>query len=142
MIHKRMKLQDWQLYEIYCTYLNSEFLEAPREYILHGLVLGLDRAPFRPPPCELTSCCHAQAGSLLFIATVQVSHLAPLLFGWLPTNVQVNITTFPHNIWTHGYTSTSHQYYYSLFLLPRTSPIFLGRLAVPESHRPPQFGPP
>ncbi len=26
----------------YCTYLNSGFPEAPREYVLHGLVTGLN----------------------------------------------------------------------------------------------------
>ncbi len=34
----------------YCTYLNRGLLEAPREYILHGLVPGLNRAPFWSHP--------------------------------------------------------------------------------------------
>ncbi len=62
---------------------------------------GLRLSPILASPYEHASCCHAQPGSLLFIAKVQVSHLAPLLSGWLVTNVQVNITTTPHNIWAH-----------------------------------------
>ncbi len=40
-------------YNNYCTYLNSHLLEAPREYVLHGLVPGLNFAPFWPPPLSM-----------------------------------------------------------------------------------------
>ncbi len=60
---------------------------------------GLKLSPILTSPYEHASCCHALLGILLFIAMVQVSHLAPLLSGWLLTNIQVNITTTPHNTW-------------------------------------------
>ncbi len=42
-----MNLIIWQqLHIFYCTYLNRSFLEAPREYVLHGLVPDLNWAPF------------------------------------------------------------------------------------------------
>ncbi len=49
----------------YYTYLNSGLLWAPREYVLHGLVLGLDWAPLWPHPISMhlvamansVSCC-------------------------------------------------------------------------------------
>ncbi len=52
----------------YCTYLNSHVLEAPREYVLHGLVPGLNWAPFWPLPLSKhlvatpnpVSCCLLQ----------------------------------------------------------------------------------
>jgi hypothetical protein len=45
----------WQTHNNYCTYLNSRLLEAPREYILHGLVPGLNWAPFWPLPMSMTN---------------------------------------------------------------------------------------
>ncbi len=36
-----MTLQDNNVYN-YCTYLNSGLLEAPRKYVLHALVPGLN----------------------------------------------------------------------------------------------------
>jgi hypothetical protein len=36
----------WRTHNNYCTYLN--ILEAPREYVLHGLVPSLNWAPFWP----------------------------------------------------------------------------------------------
>ncbi len=41
MIRECMTLQDDTTYN-YCTYLNSGLLEAPCEYVLHGLVPGLN----------------------------------------------------------------------------------------------------
>jgi hypothetical protein len=41
MIREYMILQDDYAYNYY-TYLNSGLPEAPREYLLHGLVLGLN----------------------------------------------------------------------------------------------------
>jgi hypothetical protein len=37
----------------------------------------LKLSPILTSPCEHASCCHAQLGILLFIATVQASRLAP-----------------------------------------------------------------
>jgi hypothetical protein len=37
----------------YCTYLNSGLLEATRECVLHGLVPGLNWAPFWPLPMSM-----------------------------------------------------------------------------------------
>jgi hypothetical protein len=37
----------------YCTYLNSGLLEAPHEYILRGLIPGLNWAPFWPLPMSM-----------------------------------------------------------------------------------------
>ncbi len=70
-------LQDDKTHDNYCTYLNSRLLEAPREYVLYGLVPGIKLSPVLASPYKHASCCHAQLGILLFIATVQVSHLAP-----------------------------------------------------------------
>jgi hypothetical protein len=56
-------------------------------------------SPILAYPYEHSSCCHAQPGSLLFITPAQVSHLVPLLSGWLLTNVQVNIITTLHKSW-------------------------------------------
>ncbi len=36
-----------------CTYLNSHLLEAPREYVLDGLVPFLNRVPFWPLPLSM-----------------------------------------------------------------------------------------
>jgi hypothetical protein len=41
MIREYMTLKDDNAYN-YCTYLNSGLLEAPREYVLDGLVPGLN----------------------------------------------------------------------------------------------------
>ncbi len=54
-----------QAHNNYCTYLNSHLLGAPREYVLHGLVSGLDCVSLRlPSPSILlvampnpVSCC-------------------------------------------------------------------------------------
>jgi hypothetical protein len=48
----------------YCTYLNSSLLGAPREYVLHGLVPGLNWAPFWP---RLTSM-HLDAKPAQYLA--------------------------------------------------------------------------
>jgi hypothetical protein len=80
--------------------------------------------------CSLLPC---PACILLFTATVQVSHPALLLSGWLLTNVQVNIITMLHN--------TRHTCIYITLVLLfissfYTSSIFLGRLAALYSLRP------
>jgi hypothetical protein len=57
-----------QIHNNYCTYLNSGLLEAPCEYVLHGLVPGLNWAPFWPLPMSMhlvatpspVSCCLLQ----------------------------------------------------------------------------------
>ncbi len=61
----------------YCTYLNRGLLEAPHEYVLHGLIPGCELSPILASTSEHASGCHAQLSILLFIATVEVSHLAP-----------------------------------------------------------------
>ncbi len=66
----------------YCKYLNSGLLEAPREYILHGLVPAIDRTPL-----------------WTFLMSVHLVAMPQclLLSGWLLTNVQINITTTSHD---------------------------------------------
>ncbi len=131
MIRVYMKLQDNNTYN-YCTYLNSGLLEAPRKYVLHGLVPGLNWAHIPASPYEHASCCHTQPSIWLFIATAQVSHLAPsaTVSGWLLTNVQVNITTMLHDTWhTCIYITLALQFIPSSY----TSSILLSRLTVPDS---------
>ncbi len=62
----------------YCTYLNSGLLEAPCEYVLHGLVPGLNWAPSWPLHMSMYFVTTVpQPSILLFIVMGQVSHLAP-----------------------------------------------------------------
>jgi hypothetical protein len=65
ILREYMTLRDNEHTMITCTYLNSHLLEAPREYVLHGLVPGLNWAPFWPLPLSMhlvatpnpVSCC-------------------------------------------------------------------------------------
>ncbi len=106
-----------------CTYLNSHLLAAPRKYVLHGLVAGLDWAPFwSPSPSMHVLPCPTQ-----YLAVyLNWSGFTPNAFlsGWLLTNVQVNNITTLHD--THGHTHiyTSHWHYYSS-LLSTLLPLFL-----------------
>ncbi len=111
----------------YCTYLNSGLLEAPHEYVRHGLVPGLNWASFWPLPMSMhlvampspVSCCLLQQFKFL-------------LSWWLLTNVQVNITTTLHDTWhTCIYITLALQFISSFY----TSSVFLGRLALLDSHR-------
>ncbi len=42
-----------------CTYLNIGLLEAPREYVLHGPLLGIYWTQHCPHSGKRVSCCHA-----------------------------------------------------------------------------------
>ncbi len=112
----------------YCTYLNSHLLEAPRKYVLHGLVPGLNWAPFWPLPLNIHS-------SQYLAVSYSGSGFTPnafLLSGWLLTNVQVNNITTPHDICAHMYI---HHFALRFFSSFYTSSNLLGRLADPDPSR-------
>ncbi len=77
----------------YCTYLNWGLLEALRKYILHGLVPGLNWTPF----CLTLWACILLPSLAQYLAVYcngsSFTPSAPLLSGWLLTNVQAHITT-------------------------------------------------
>jgi hypothetical protein len=120
------------MHDNYCTYLNSGLLEAPHEYVLHGLVPGLNWALFWPHPMSMHLVATPSSVSCCLFQQIKFHTQRTLLSGWLLTNVQVNITTTLYDTW---YTSI----YITLVLLfissIYTSSIFLGRLAAPNSHR-------
>jgi hypothetical protein len=75
----------------YCTYLNSGLLRAPREYVLHGLVPGLDWASFWPH--SLWACILLPRPTRYLAVYCNGSSFIPppsSIWGLL-TNVQVNI---------------------------------------------------
>ncbi len=93
-----------QMHNNYCTFLKSGLLEAPREYVLHGLVPGLDWAPFWALPMSMHLVATPSPVSCRLLQRLKF-HLAPLLSVWLLTNVEVNITTlYP----THGHMYIHH----------------------------------
>jgi hypothetical protein len=110
----------------YCTYLNSGFLEAPREYVLQGLVPGLSWAPFRPLPMSMHLVATPNPVSCCLLQWFKFHTYCLLLSGWLLTNVQVNIITTLHNIWHISIYITSALLFISSFY---TSSILLGRQA-------------
>jgi hypothetical protein len=116
-----------------CTYLNSHLLEAPCEYILHGLDQGLDRASFWSPSPNVFLVCHGSSSILLFVPRARVSHLTlSLLTGWLLTNVQVNKITTLHDQHVHTYI---HHIGITILLPFYTSSTLLGRPAGPDPSR-------
>jgi hypothetical protein len=104
------------MYHILCTYLIGYLLEAPREYIRHGLILGLDWAFCQFSSAYILLVC---LGILLFVPTIHVSHTHPLLpTGQLNTGTQVNNMAVLHLIYvvTHIYI-TFTLLFISLFIL-------------------------
>ncbi len=130
MIRVYMILQDTNAYN-YCTYLNNGLLEAPREYVLHGLVPGLNWAPFWPLPMSMHLVASPSPVSGCLLQRFKFHTQRLLLSGWLLTDVQVDITTTLHDAWhTCIYITLA-----LLFILSSyTSSILLGRLAVPDSY--------
>ncbi len=118
---------------INCTYLNSHLLAAPREYVHHGLVAGLDWASF----WSLSPSMHPVAmpnpvSCYLHISMGRVSLLTPsLLSGWLLTNVQVNNITTLHNTHEHIYITSALLFFSSSY----TSSTLFGRPASSDSSR-------
>ncbi len=114
----------------YCTYLNSSLLEAPREYVLHGLIPGLNWASFWPHPMSMHLVATPSSVSCCLLQLFKFHTQRLLLSGWLLTNVQVNVTTMLHDTW--------HTCIYItiilLFTPSYTSSILLGMLAVPDSY--------
>ncbi len=111
-----------QMHKNYYTYLNSSLLRAPREYVLHGLVPGLDWASIWPHSMSMhlvatpnpVSCCLLQGFKF---------HPCFLLSGWLLTNVQVNITTTLHDtchtcIYVHHTSITINFFFLHIFHVP------------------------
>ncbi len=91
---------------------------------------GLKLSPILASPYEHASYCHAQLA--VYCNGSSFTPSAPLLSGWLLTNVQANITTILHNTWyTYIYITIVLLFISSFY----TSSIFLGRLAAPNSHR-------
>ncbi len=120
-----------QMHNNYCTFLNSGLLEAPREYVLHGLVPGLNWAPFWPLPMSMHLVAMPSSVSCCLLQRFKFHTQRLLLSGWLLTNVQVNITTTLHDTWhTCIYIRVALLFVTSLY----TSSILLGRLAVPDSY--------
>jgi hypothetical protein len=112
----------------FCTYLNGRLLGAPRQYVLHGLNLGLNGG----------SCCPVSLALFLFVLSRPVSccslqrlkfHAHPsILAGQFTTDVQVNNTAVPHliHIYTHIYIKFILLSVFFFTLLP---PPLAGRLA-------------
>ncbi len=116
----------------YCTYLNRGLLEASREYVLHGLVPGLNWAPFWPPPMSMHLVATPSPVSCCLLQRVKFHTYRLLLSGWLLTNVQVNITTTLHDTrYTYIYITSALLFISSFY----TSSILLGRLADPNPSR-------
>jgi hypothetical protein len=117
------------------AYLNSHLLGAPREYVLHGLDLGIDCDSCWPSFSSKFLVCPGPPSILLFVPMDRVSHLTPsLLSGQLLINVQVNNTAALHD--THGHTSI-HHIGITILLLFYTSSVLLGRpagLSIPPSY--------
>ncbi len=99
--------------------------------LLHGLIPGLNWAPFWPLPMSMHLVAMPGPVSCFLLQRVGFHTLRLLLSGWLLTNVQVNITTMLHGICAHMY--SSHQHYYSS-LLPTHLPFFLAGWLTP-THR-------
>jgi hypothetical protein len=116
----------------YCTYLNSGLLEAPREYVLHGLIPGLNWASYWPLPMSMHLVATPSPVSCCLLQQVKFHNYRFLLSGWLLTNVQVNITTTIHDTWHTCIYITSALLFISSFY---TSSILLGRLADPDPSR-------
>ncbi len=115
----------------FCTYLSGHFLEAPREYIHPGLVLGLDWAS-----CQLSSTCvflvcPGPPIILLFIPTIHVSHMyPPLTTRQLNTGTQVNNMGMLHLTYNrHAYL---HHIIFTIQFFLHTSSTLLGRPAGPD----------
>ncbi len=82
-----------------CTYLNSYLLGAPREYIHHGLVLGLDWTFGQLSSTCIFLVCPGPPSILLFVPTIHVSHMhPPMPTGRLNTCTQVNNMAMLHHI--------------------------------------------
>ncbi len=121
----------WHMHNNYYTYLNSGLLEAPCEYVLHGLIPGLNWAPFWPHPMSMHLVATPSSVSCCLSQRFKFHTQRLLLSGWLLTNVQVNITTTLHDTWHTCIYITLVLLFISSFY---TSSIFLGRLAAPNSH--------
>jgi hypothetical protein len=112
-----------------CTYLNGHLLRTPREYVLHGLVPGLDWASCWFSFSSIFLVCSGPPSILLFVPTAHVSHSTPsLLTGRLITSVQENNMAALHNTYkdTHIYITSILLFilFFTLFLLS-----LAGRLA-------------
>ncbi len=84
--------------------MNSCLLGAPREYVLHGLVPGLD---WVNSGLSLWAYILLPCSTQYLAIYLNGSGLTPnafLLSGWLLTNVQVNNITMLHDICAHMYT--------------------------------------
>jgi hypothetical protein len=115
------------------TYLNSHLLGAPREYVLHGLDPGLDRASCWSPFPSVLLVCPGPFSILLYVPTDRISRLTPSLpSGRLLTNVQVNNITTLHGTHEHTYI---HHIGITVLLLFYTSSTLLGRPAGPDPSR-------
>jgi hypothetical protein len=107
------------------TYLNSHLLEAPCEYVRHGLNSGLDWAPLM---AVLPKCISCLPWFIQYLAVCpNGSGFASKPFiavRWLLTNVQVSNITTLHD--THGHTYI-HHIGITIPLLFYTSSTLLGR---------------
>ncbi len=118
------------VYFVY-MYLSGYFLEAPREYIHPGLVLGLDWTS-----CQLSSTCIffvclGPPSILLFVPTIHVSHMhPPWTTRWLNTDTQVNNVGMLHL--TYNRHTYIHHIIITIQLFPHTPYILLGRPAGPD----------
>ncbi len=117
-------------YHILCTYLSGHFLGAPREYVRHGLVLGLDWTF-----CQLSSTCIflvclGPPSILLFVPRIRISLVHPPLTTWqLNTSIQVNNMAilrliYNNHTYVHHINITIHSLLHTYFLY-----FWAGRLA-------------
>jgi hypothetical protein len=99
-------------------FVSGYFLQAPREYMHPGLVLGLDWASCQLPTTCIFFVCPGPPSILLFVPTIQASHMhPPLTTRGLNTSTQVNNMGMLHLIYNrhnYSYSTLSSYFFYTL----------------------------
>jgi hypothetical protein len=83
----------------YYKYLNNSLLRAPREYVLHGLVLGLDWAPLWPHPISMHLVATPNPVSCCLLQRFKFHPNVFYYLGGFSLMYKQNITTTLHNTW-------------------------------------------
>jgi hypothetical protein len=124
------------VYDNQCTYLNSSLLVIPCEYVLHGLVLGIDWTPFWP---LLTSIHLVATANPVFNCLWHRFKFHPNVFCYLVGFSRMS--SKHHNDATRYRAHSIHHTSITIHVLLYTSSILLGRLAVLHSLCPLQVAP-
>ncbi len=96
------------------TYVSGYLLEAPREYVCHGLVLGSDWTPCQlSSTCIILVCLGPPSTRCLPLHFMFNTCTPPLPIGQLNTSTQVNNMAMLHLIYNSFYISTTYAHYYS-----------------------------